>query len=157
MIFFFFYIINFQSSRIKRISEERERERKGRRRSKTKRKWRFMRNLCETSTHLPDLKLSVLMLKKGYILRDPDLVPIARSLWIGSNATAVGWCGNPCLNVWNIKAFVSFHVSCFSQLKVYSTPQGLQNKRYKVKDSIVPFSFQYKYIWLILYNNFNQC
>lgn len=39
-----------------------------------------MRNLCEISTHLPDLKLSVLMLKKGYILRDPDLVPIARSL-----------------------------------------------------------------------------
>lgn len=96
------------------------------------------------------------MLKKGYILRDPDLVPIARSLWIGSNATAVGWCGKPCLNVWNIKAFVSFHVSCFSQLKVYSTPQGLQNKRYKIKDSIVPFSFQYKYIWLILYNNFQS-
>lgn len=73
---------------------------------------------------------------KGYILRDPDLVPIARSLWTGSNATAVGWCGKPCLNVWNIKAFVSIHVSCFSQLKVYSTPPRAA-ERYKIKDSIV--------------------
>lgn len=39
--------------------------------------------------------------KKGYILREPDLSPIARSFWTGSYASAVGECGNPCRNVCN--------------------------------------------------------
>lgn len=40
-----------------------------------------------------------LVFKKGYILRDPDLSPIAKSFCTGSYASAVGECGNPCRKV----------------------------------------------------------
>lgn len=39
-------------------------------------------------------------------------------------------------------------ISCFSQLKVYSTRQGPRNKRCKAKDIIVPLSFQYVQLYL---------
>lgn len=41
--------------------------------------------------------------KKGYIRRDPDLSPIAKSFWTGSYPSAVGECGKPCRKVCNWK------------------------------------------------------
>lgn len=38
---------------------------------------------------------------EGYILNDPDFVPIAKRCWTGSNATDVGSYGKPYLTVCN--------------------------------------------------------
>lgn len=41
-----------------------------------------------------------IIFEKGYILSEPALSPTANNFCTGSYASAVGWLGNPCRNVW---------------------------------------------------------
>lgn len=52
---------------------------------------------------------------QGYSRSEPDLVPIASKCWIGSNAHAVGWKGNPCRNVWNNKKQCQLSIHTFKK------------------------------------------
>lgn len=73
--------------------------------------------------------------KKGYILREPDLSPIARSFWTGSYASAVGECGNPCRNVCNEKE------------------KGKKNK-YQIVQCFTCINMEKKVIYFFYYSDF---